>query len=51
MYYMVGGSSKKNQDIGEKWLHEYPEASQALLDLLTDTVIEYMSLQVEGVGV
>eukprot|EP00667_Euglena_gracilis_P009602 EG_transcript_9758 len=48
MYYMVGGSSKKNQDIGEKWLHEYPEASQALLDLLTDTVIEYMSLQVEA---
>jgi uroporphyrinogen decarboxylase len=24
MYYMVGGSSKKNQEVGEKWLKENP---------------------------
>ncbi len=28
MYYMVGGSSKKNQDIGEKWLNEHPAEVQ-----------------------
>jgi len=43
MYYMVGGSSKKNQEVGEKWLNEHPVESQELLDRLTATVIEYMS--------
>ena len=48
MYYMVGGSSRQNQENGEMWLREYPEASKDLLDLLTGVVIEYMSLQVQG---
>jgi len=48
MYYMLGGSSKKNQDIGEQWLAEHPEESQALLDILTNTVIDYMSAQVDA---
>jgi hypothetical protein len=26
MFYMVGGSSKKNQQEGERWLNEHPEA-------------------------
>jgi hypothetical protein len=26
MFYMVGGSSKKNQQEGERWLKEHPEA-------------------------
>jgi uroporphyrinogen decarboxylase len=28
MYYMVGGSSKKNQEVGEKWLKENPAEVQ-----------------------
>ena len=46
MYYMVGGSSKKNQEIASNWLDSHPLESQKLLDLLTDTVIDYMSAQI-----
>eukprot|EP00640_Fibrocapsa_japonica_P001150 CAMPEP_0113935246 /NCGR_PEP_ID=MMETSP1339-20121228/2426_1 /TAXON_ID=94617 /ORGANISM="Fibrocapsa japonica" /LENGTH=422 /DNA_ID=CAMNT_0000937319 /DNA_START=42 /DNA_END=1307 /DNA_ORIENTATION=+ /assembly_acc=CAM_ASM_000762 len=49
MYYMVGGSSKKNQEVAqEQWLNSNPEESRRLLDLLTTVVIEYMSAQVEN---
>lgn len=48
MYYMVGGSSKKNTHIGIEWLNEHPEASTKLMDMLTTVVIEYMSEQVKA---
>lgn len=48
MYYMVGGSSKKNKENGMNWLKNEPEASQNLLDILTETVIDYMSAQVDS---
>ena len=47
-YYMVGGSSKKGQELGEKWLAEHPEASARILDSLELIVIEYLSAQADN---
>lgn len=47
-FYMVGGSSRKNQKEGERWLAENEKASKKLLDLLTKVIIEYLSAQAQN---
>ena len=47
-YYMVGGSSKKGQELGEKWLKEHPEESARILDALQLIVVEYLSAQADN---
>jgi len=47
-FYMVGGSSKKNTDFGERWLREHEEASGKLLKLLSKVIIEYLSAQAQA---
>ena len=44
----MGGSSKKNNEIGEKWLEDHPEESAELLKRLTTVVIDYLSAQVDS---
>jgi len=47
-FYMVGGSSKKRQDEGERWLLEHTAEAEELLDRLTPVVIDYLSAQVRA---
>ena len=44
-YYMVGGTSKKNTDIGETYLRSHPSESAGLMSRLSDIVVEYLSRQ------
>lgn len=48
MYYMLGGSSKKNNEVGMEWLQENEEESIVLLKAITKVVVEYLSMQVEA---
>ena len=44
-YYMVGGTSKKNVDVGESYMRTYPVESAALMSRLSSVVVEYLRRQ------
>mmetsp|Transcript_10786 Transcript_10786/g.21889 ORF Transcript_10786/g.21889 Transcript_10786/m.21889 type:complete len:432 (+) Transcript_10786:116-1411(+) len=44
-YYMVGGTSKKNVDVGEHYMRTYPVESAALMSRLSSVVVEYLRRQ------
>jgi uroporphyrinogen decarboxylase len=48
MFYMVGGSSKKNTDVANNWLDNHPNESKHLMDLLTGVIIDYTKAQIEA---
>lgn len=47
-YYMVGGSSKKNTEVGMRWLKDHPVESKQVLDRLTTVVIDYLDAQINA---
>lgn len=48
MAYMIEGGGSKAFKQARSWLYEHPEASHALLQRITDTVIEYLLGQIEA---
>lgn len=48
MAYMVEGGGSKSYRHARAWLYRHPEASKALLQHITDVVVEYLIHQVEA---
>ncbi len=48
MAYMVEGGGSKSYRHARAWLYRHPEASKALLQRITDVVVEYLIGQIEA---
>ena len=48
MAYMVEGGGSKSYRHARAWLYEHPDASKALLERITDVVVDYLIQQVEA---
>ncbi|XP_055531876.1 uroporphyrinogen decarboxylase isoform X2 [Wyeomyia smithii] len=48
MGYMIEGGGSKTMSKAKSWLTDYPEASQQLLNILTDQVVDYLLMQIKA---
>lgn len=48
MGYMIEGGGSKTLSKAKKWLYAHPKESHQLLSLLTDTIIDYLVMQVKA---
>ncbi len=46
MSYMIEGGGSQTYTESKGWLYKHPEASHKLLDMLTTTIIDYLTEQV-----
>ena len=48
MVYMIeGGGSKLYREV-KRWIYQYPQASTALLQRISEVCVEYLALQVKA---
>ncbi|MEZ4701929.1 MAG: uroporphyrinogen decarboxylase [Rhodothermales bacterium] len=48
MAYMIEGSGSKTFSLAKTWLFRHPDESRALLQDITDRLVEYLSLQIQA---
>ena len=48
MSYMIEGGGTKTHSKAKRWLYGHPEASDKLLQILTDVTVEYLVEQVRA---
>lgn len=48
MGYMIEGGGSKTMSKAKAWLENYPEDSAKLLSSLTDTIVDYLEMQVKA---
>ena len=46
--YMVEGGGSRTWDVARRFMYLYPDATHALIQRLTDVIVEYLTLQVEA---
>ncbi|KAL1493393.1 hypothetical protein ABEB36_011454 [Hypothenemus hampei] len=47
MGYMIEGGGSKTYSKAKKWLYAYPEEAHALLNVLTEVIVDYLVMQIE----
>lgn len=48
MGYMIEGGGSKTMSKAKAWITDHPEQTKRLLQLLTDTIVEYFEMQVKA---
>lgn len=48
MAYMIEGGGSKTLSKAKAWLYKFPSKSKYLLEILTNVIVDYLVLQVEG---